>query len=1501
MDVKNLCLVSKKYVRLFVFMTLFLMSFSGIYASWYNDNWESRKSIIINSTMVIGEHNDFPILVDMTDSDLANAAKSDGSDILFTNSDGTTLLDFEIERYNSSTGRLISWVEVSSLNSSANGEIYMYYGNSGATSLSDSAGVWDTYEAVYHLDQEDFGSGSTVDSKNVFAGTPENMDPSNVVDGKIGKALDFDGTTNRIVLGDIDLTGRESTISAWVNFDSGSIPGVALSKSVFETHSNPFFAWAFYISSDIIQGRHGTHTPQGPNSYVDQWTHVTATMDGTNVIVYANGEELDSAPITDDHRVSDQNAVIGGRDTPTTGLAEFFNGQIDEVRISNISHSADYILTSYNNQNSPDAFLSVSSEERASIEGPTITLAGTSGESKVSEGNTSLSIWVQVADADTCAFSTTEGEDFNSKIVMGAVSSTSASQQVYLLDGVHTYYISCSDSFGNIGNEFNLNVTTDATSPIIDSLLPADTNKINTDSVTVTFEVTDSNLDNVTIKFNSGEEQIVTGSSGSYTHTESNLNEGSNSYTITAFDTFGNSNVTIASVLVDTSKPAINTVVPANQSTVTADTTTISFDVTDNDLSSVTLNFNGLDVTTSNNGDTYSYTASSLTDGDYNFTITAVDGSSNQEVQFMVFTVDIPDTSDPDTTKPTIDITSPEDGAIITAESTIINFTASDDVALSSVEIDFNSTGYVSATDLGNGNYEYEATNLVNGITYNYTVKAVDTSDNQANNTRSFTVNITEISDPEDTEDPKVNITSPIDGAIITAESITINFTASDDVALSSVEINFNSTGYVSATDLGDGEYSYEATGLIDGDYNYTVKAVDTSNREATATRSFTVEIPDTKDPDTEDPTINIVSPENGTIITEDSVNISFTVNDNEGLNSVEINFNSAGYVSATDLGDGEYIYEATNLVDGITYNYTVKAVDTSDNDVEATGTFIVDIPDTTDPTITDIQPENGTTIEEDSVTISFKANDETDLKSVNLNFAGLDVILTKTGDDYSYQATNLVDGTTYSYTITAVDTSDNDVEVTRTFIVDIPDTTNPTVNITSPEDGANVTSGSQVISFTASDDVALDSVSITFDGVEIPLSVSGTSYSYEATGLEDGRTYTYTVRAVDTSNNPAEDTGSFKVDLPDTTNPVISSASPLNGEIITTDSTTISFKVTDSDDDLVSVVLSVGGEDINLSNLTSPYSYSVSGLTNGDHTYTITATDNQSAQATLSNTFTVETSTDDDEDDDNGGSSSSSSGGGSSGSSKKSVDVSSDLRKNDNLEITIGEYGSVNDRYRGEQTVSIKSKELGLNILEFDHDFSSDLDLEDLKISNGKTSNDKNYLIVSGLELEEGKTKTVRIASQSNSVCIKDQEVDSVDQVSEDCLSFNEYILVCNGSVNSQGHSCKKFGDYLEISGLKHSAILEFDAVDESNVLNENDIKEEVKESNYEKELSQENTKVKVDNSNIVDDKELETETNGVESEKTNYLIPFIIFLIIGVIAFFYLRKSDLLKKFNK
>ena len=112
--------------------------------------WPSKKVLTTNPSLITGSGSSLtglPVLVTLTDdSDLSTGSVgSNGEGIRFT-SDGTTLLDFEIERYtgDSDKGTLIAWVEIPTLSASADTYFYIHYGNDGSVYEIDSTSqVWD--------------------------------------------------------------------------------------------------------------------------------------------------------------------------------------------------------------------------------------------------------------------------------------------------------------------------------------------------------------------------------------------------------------------------------------------------------------------------------------------------------------------------------------------------------------------------------------------------------------------------------------------------------------------------------------------------------------------------------------------------------------------------------------------------------------------------------------------------------------------------------------------------------------------------------------------------------------------------------------------------------------------------------------------------------------------------------------------------------------------------------------------------------------------------------------------------------------------------------------------------------------------------------------------------------------------------------------------------------------------------------------------------------------
>jgi len=85
---------------------------------WYTSGWSYRKKITFNSANITADQTNFPVLISLTDADLAAHAQNNGDDILFTDSGGSNKLSYEIEKYNAGTGELVAWVKIPTLSSS---------------------------------------------------------------------------------------------------------------------------------------------------------------------------------------------------------------------------------------------------------------------------------------------------------------------------------------------------------------------------------------------------------------------------------------------------------------------------------------------------------------------------------------------------------------------------------------------------------------------------------------------------------------------------------------------------------------------------------------------------------------------------------------------------------------------------------------------------------------------------------------------------------------------------------------------------------------------------------------------------------------------------------------------------------------------------------------------------------------------------------------------------------------------------------------------------------------------------------------------------------------------------------------------------------------------------------------------------------------------------------------------------------------------------------------
>ncbi|MEM1590047.1 MAG: DUF2341 domain-containing protein, partial [Candidatus Bathyarchaeia archaeon] len=195
------------------------MTIIAYFTQWWNKDWQYRRTITINHTKVSGELFNFPILIEIIDSNLVGKTKPYGDDFVFTDSNNMKL-DHQVEYYDNASGHLIVWVKVPYLSSSADTIIYMYYGNPSCECQQNSNAVWDaSYKLVLHLnEQSGIHYDSTINNNN---GTPINGVQQGVP-AKIGSGDTFDGVNDYIEISHSNtLSGYTDalTISFWVKFE----------------------------------------------------------------------------------------------------------------------------------------------------------------------------------------------------------------------------------------------------------------------------------------------------------------------------------------------------------------------------------------------------------------------------------------------------------------------------------------------------------------------------------------------------------------------------------------------------------------------------------------------------------------------------------------------------------------------------------------------------------------------------------------------------------------------------------------------------------------------------------------------------------------------------------------------------------------------------------------------------------------------------------------------------------------------------------------------------------------------------------------------------------------------------------------------------------------------------------------------------------------------------------------------------------------------------------
>ena len=289
---------------------------------------------------------DFPILLRLNAGNFNfSQAKPQGEDIRFSNATGARLY-YQIDNWDVANSTASVWVKIPEIKGNAVQMIRMYWGLKDAASESSGPGVFDGsngFASVLHMNESLVDEGGLV--------TPKNEGATTVVGGIIGHARHF-VPGKGIACGDhikgYPYSDQPFTSELWFRAE---LPGANLTSwGRYATRFNGFTGDGNLVDIQLRSPAGLGWATDGPGGVVGkavpvmgQWYHVAATyQDGVSKI-YVNGK-LDGSNDAKKASMSlmDDIYMNIGKDN--------YAGDIDEVRVSKVARSADWIKLEFENQ-----------------------------------------------------------------------------------------------------------------------------------------------------------------------------------------------------------------------------------------------------------------------------------------------------------------------------------------------------------------------------------------------------------------------------------------------------------------------------------------------------------------------------------------------------------------------------------------------------------------------------------------------------------------------------------------------------------------------------------------------------------------------------------------------------------------------------------------------------------------------------------------------------------------------------------------------------------------------------------------------------------------------------------------------------------------------------------------------------------------------------------------------------------------------------------------------
>ncbi|MFZ5340337.1 MAG: DUF2341 domain-containing protein, partial [Candidatus Micrarchaeota archaeon] len=666
------------------------ISFSS---GWWNSSWSYRMPINVSS--ISGNLNDYQINLTVNTQTLISAGKmrSDCGDIRFANSTDNELNYWIESGCNTSATKI--WVKVPNLINNTNSTIYLYYGNSGASSVSSVTNTFireiSGLKGAWNLDE---GTGNTT-SDTSGNGNNGTINGANWTTGKFGNALDFDGVNDwvnpNVLAGSLGLSGNaKKTVITWFKMKTkGGFIG-------WGNNGGTGTMFGFGVSVMTAAGKlefwgQGADLLGDTVVSTEVWHSGAITYNGSVVSLYLDGTINGTASLS----LNTGNNYLGIGQAKCEGyeIISPYNGTLDAVQIYNQSLTADDISALYSDYgytttNYPGRVLV---KKYASPE-PTSYLGSEQNISQSSSCTSLTACW------------------------------SNYTKNVSSAPGTYGWRIYTKDSNNALTDTGIQNIIVSEISVSINITHPVQNTSYNTGDVDLNYTTTGLGTLNCSYSFDNG---ATNTSLPSCTNTGLiNLTNGNYSLTMYVNDSYGNKNSSQVNFSINVSVPNIVIISPENKM---YNKTNISINFT---LSGwkITNCFYSINNSQNITIPDCANTSINKSDGSYLLTVYANNsgGVNSSSVAFSIHTV-----------PPTIVIIDPTQGKLCTNNVSLI-FTASDSVGISKCWYSLDGGDGVNIANCAN-----ITINVINSGAHNLIVYANDSAGNVDSSGVSFTTNST--------------------------------------------------------------------------------------------------------------------------------------------------------------------------------------------------------------------------------------------------------------------------------------------------------------------------------------------------------------------------------------------------------------------------------------------------------------------------------------------------------------------------------------------------------------------------------------------------------------------------------------------------------------------------------------------------------------------------------------------------------------------------------------